>query len=102
MTSPSFVRSAFASAVRARSVFSSRILPATLCVGSPVGLLTSAWLNSSAVSGLTTASALPLRSISRATRRICAMPSGVKSSATVWPGFIEMSVSIACPPNRPW
>ncbi len=81
---------------------SRRIFPATLWVGSPVGLETRASLNCKAVSGLTTSliSLLPRSFFSTAFH--CAMFFGVNNSLTVWPGSMVMSTTMASPPNSFW
>ena len=83
VTAASALRLAASSGVAARAVAARRILPATLSAGLLVGLVTSASLNRSAVSGLTTFFTLPLAFSSLATDSHWAIFSGVKSSFTV-------------------
>ena len=75
---------------------------AGLFVGLPSGLETSESENRRMVSGLTTASTCPLAFSVSWNSFNCWAPSPVKSSSMVCPGFIEITVSIACPPNRSW
>ena len=73
-----------------------------LVVGLPSGLETSEFENCTIVSGVTMLSTLPLRASASWKRVNCAGPVPVKSSSTLWPGFIVMTVSIAWPPNSRW
>ena len=102
VVSESSRRIAWAAGSGSRSRAPSRACPATLWVTSPVGLDTRFWVNSRAVSGLTTPNTPSVWRRSSSTCWRWAMFSGVNRSVTVWPSSIVNRVTMAWPPKRSW
>ena len=73
-----------------------------LVVGLPFGLDTSESSNCRIVSGVTTPLTWPVFVRASWKRVNWARPLASKSSSTVWPGAIVMTVNIAWPPNSRW
>ncbi len=102
VASADLLRAAWPAVDLSRAMSPWRIWPATLLVTSPPGPFTKLSFHCSAVSGVTTFNTWPEALMLFATAVHCLLFAAVNNSATVWPGSIVTSVTMASPPNRFW